>query len=369
MGAEYHSDRTSIHFHACTAASRRHRWRRIGRFLRDRGIAVNFRSTRSYLGGYTYCTRSDTYPYLTQGHPAFPCEPTKHEYSTAEEKGTTGETSRIRRLSDLAPWIVSKRIRTERAFLSAANKGRNVRDYLLNQKESPASLLSRVWTLHDASHELDRSNVSRVDILRDAAQEGPCLCGGQTAAAIAGILQKNGLSERKFSSCILRMLECGGSRNANLAIYGPSGSGKSFLIKHWGAVFRSLGGLASGSYPLSILLEERIEIFLLDYFRFNNRQVGFSITDCLCFFEGKQPFTIPLPKSSCRCDSIYNEDAPVCITVPSQFDCRDLSHEENNMLNQRFVWLNLSTPISQERRRDLPACGRCFATFVLAYQS
>ncbi|KAF4728557.1 hypothetical protein FOZ62_010403, partial [Perkinsus olseni] len=236
------------------------------------------------------------------------------------------------KLSDISSWIVAKKLRTERAFLAAAHQEKRVKEYILNQKEPVKNLLARVWAMEDAAQEATLGNQSRLDKLHKAAQ-ADCLCDGVTETALVDILSRNGVQISRFSSAIINLLKAGRSRNWNLAIAGPSGCAKTYLVRHLSEIYRTCS-LSSGSYPLAILLDKEVELFILDDFRYHPRQTGFALCDALPFFEGKEEITIALPKSSTKCDATYKNDAPVIITVPGRFNCKDLSPDDNEMLNQ-----------------------------------
>lgn len=366
--SEKHADGTE-HFHACTASPKRHRWVRIAESLRRRRINVNSTVCRSYFGPYVYCCKQDPCPILSQNHPAFPTNPTQRELKSAESTSSSGEGSRIRYLSDIAGWITSKRIRTEHELLQAASREVNVKNFLMNSRESASMMLQKVWSFEDAAEATKRSSLSRMSILEDAAQNASCKCANTTSLAISQILINNGIKESEFARAIINMLRQGRTRNCNIAIMGGSACGKSFLLKSLGLIYKPLGSLGSGSYPLAILVEDpSFEIMLLDDYRFVER-VGCSVGDVLCLFEGKIPLTVSVPKSLSKCDMQFVKDIPLAITRPSRFVSPTLTYDDNTMLNERFHWFQLSHTIPPAERRDLPGCARCFARFLLSYMS
>ncbi|EER02273.1 hypothetical protein Pmar_PMAR006595 [Perkinsus marinus ATCC 50983] len=294
-------------------------------------------------------------------------QPSLKEFRASDEKRDTGQSCRIRRLSDLAPWIVTKKLRTERDFLAAAYQEKNVKEYIINQKDSISNLLCRVWNIEDSASEAKRTKTTRLARLANAAQ-GPCACKGVTEIAMLEILSHNGIKPSHFATAIVKLLEVGRSRNCNLSCSGPSGCGKSYLVRHLSEIYRTCS-LASGSYPLSILMEKDVELFILDDFHYCGRQIGFSLSDALPFFEGKKEITLPLPKNGSKCDALYKNDAPVIITVPARFQCWDLTPDDNDMLNQRFKWIYLTNPIDISSRKDLPVCGSCCARVILRNSS
>ncbi|KAF4713706.1 hypothetical protein FOZ62_008820, partial [Perkinsus olseni] len=311
--AELHDDRVSVHYHASTASPRRHRWRRLAALLLKRGIALHFKAFLSYLACYRYATKFDASPLLSSSHPALPSDPTERECRLVEQRDCSGEGTRIRKLSDIAGWITAKKLKTEVQFLAEATKEKNVKDFVLNSRDSPSVMLGKVWSMNSAANNVDRAAKGRLQILRESAEAGGCTCGGVASQAIQHILSRNSVPFTSFSESVIGMLRGGRSRNRNLAISGPSACGKSYLMGHLGEIYESLGALGSGSYPLAILLEKNVEIFILDDFRYNGKQVGFGVSDCLCFFEGKTLLTVALPKTVSKSDGVYVNDAPVTI--------------------------------------------------------
>ncbi|KAF4682463.1 hypothetical protein FOZ60_010552 [Perkinsus olseni] len=365
VASEKHSD-SKTHYHAATRSSRRHRWRRIARWLLRHRVAVGFKAFKSYLASYKYCVKEDVAPFLSEGHPPYPSEPLQRELRIVDEKQEAGEGCKIRRLSDIAGWVVSRKLKTEREFLAAASKEKNLKSFILDHRDTPGTMLKRIWGMESAERDLIRASKSRMQILEETADSDVCACNGVTSSAIETILTRNEVPVHSFVRAIRRTLINGRSRNHNLMLAGPSACGKSYLIKHISVLFKAVG-LSSGSYPLAILDECKPEIFVLDDFRVYQQQAGFAISDCLCFLEGKTPFVVPLPKTSNRADVLYYDDAPVIATVPGPFNCRHLSQEENRMLNERFAWITLNNPIPIDRRVDLPPCGSCFAKLILSY--
>ncbi|KAF4682398.1 hypothetical protein FOZ60_010642 [Perkinsus olseni] len=236
-------------------SSRRHRWRRIARWLLRHRVAVGFKAFKSYLASYKYCVKEDVAPFLSEGHPPYPSEPLQRELRIVDEKQEAGEGCKIRRLSDIAGWVVSRKLKTEREFLAAASKEKNLKSFILDHRDTPGTMLKRIWGMESAERDLIRASKSRMQILEETADSDVCACNGVTSSAIETILTRN-----------------------------------------------EAVGLSSGSYPLAILDECKPEIFVLDDFRVYQQQAGFAISDCLCFLEGKTPFVVPLPKTSNRAD-------------------------------------------------------------------
>jgi hypothetical protein len=384
------------HFHVAVRAQKQHFWAPIATYLREHGMSPHFSKPSSYAVAFKYCSQPsakkgladlDPEPLLSSDHPA--------AESLRQGERRTGAMRRPKRAAaeggaassgDPAPHgsmeeHPSKRSRPAEIYDIVLAKGFRsdiqLMAYAKTQKEegnesvlqfcltcaSVSSFVERCWQIDGAQDAVAASAVSRVDRLR-AAAFGACTCEGAWATCAADILRWNNVAPQEFCSSIYKALRDGAGKFRNVFIHGVRNCGKSFLLAPLGAiygdrVFHKPGG--AGQYRLVNLLTT--DVILWNDWRFDS---GIIAWETLLLLGEGASFNVPVPQNTAaRGDAVYTRSAPLFITANQPM--YHASRVEREMMDARFKFFELQYSIPQEQCQSVPACGRCFASFVLLH--
>ena len=80
---------------------------------------------------------------------------------------------------------------------------------------------------------------------------------------------------------------------------------------------------------------------------------------------------LPAPKSHYAKDIVFNADTPVFATGKNPIvfvKNGSLDEKETEMMNVHWKIFRFHARIPQEKQKELPPCGKCFATLILGEQ-
>lgn len=389
----------SIHFHVSVKSDRQHQWAPIAEYLRRvHSVFVHFAvSGEGYWSAFRYGwwpTRHKPFAELDkefeiidgkESHPspeeASRC-PTwtkrKHKRpSPDEERGFSyadqederesdeqaGDEPKCRRESVWAyafRLIRDHNLRTGDSFLSFVQRLGDTRLITLCLQRSAASIVEKVLHIQEADLRLKRQEMSRSDILREAAAS-PCTCDqpGKWKMMALELLRFQSIPPHLFASTVMAALEAGASKGVNVFIYGSTTSAKSWIIDPLRVIYRChLTPPLKSGFPLQDLPSK--EVILWNDFRLVEDVLSWS--NLLLIFEGTD-ITIRRPRNEFQGDLDFKVIQPVFIT--SLEALRHYNPEEKEMMDRRFAFLHFAKTLPATKVRKAPPCASCFASLCL----
>ena len=223
--------------------------------------------------------------------------------------------------------------------------------------------LDSAWAVLDAPENRRLSAMTRMDKLRHAADNLPCLCGGVWAGGATYVLQNNGEDVKTFCADVLKALDLGARRGVNLALVGGPGMGKSMLFESMDLIFNVCGKPEFRStFPLAGVL--KADILVWQEFMFHEETLSWD--DLLNLVVGERvnirvPSATNVPYRN-TAPMFYTADAPISAWAP----CMQRLATMNSAMAERFKIRRWHRALPQNiRRPDFPKCGRCSAKFFL----
>ena len=113
-------------------------------------------------------------------------------------------------------------------------------------------LVQSALAVTEAPKALALKSSTRMDLLRKAAQDGTCACGGVWMPGALKVLGHQGEDVQQFCQDMCRALQVGAKRGTNMAIIGEPGCGKSMVFESLDLIFEVHGKPDSKStFPLA----------------------------------------------------------------------------------------------------------------------
>ena len=227
-------------------------------------------------------------------------------------------------------------------------------------------MLQSATAVLEAPKLLALKSATRLDLLRRAAVEKSCTCGGIWIPGAMDVLKNNAEDIPMFCQDVCRALELGAARGVNLALLGGPGSGKSMLFESFDEIFTVMGKPERGStFPLSGMLEAH----LLVWHEYKHRDGTVLFEDLLALLVGER-MDIRVPHSAAKS---HRNNAPMFFTSNSLLRVRREDPDEESLLNtamtERFKMRWWSNPYPKQKRiLKFPRCGRCCANFYLMHR-
>ena len=199
------------------------------------------------------------------------------------------------------------------------------------------------------------------------ATAAPCTCGGIWQPGARRVLELQGEDIAAFCSDVVRALNIGARRGANMALIGGPGVGKSMLLEPFHDIFEVFGKPALDN-PYAFGDLPTADVMVWQDFRYSTRLQGISFEDLLSLLVGEsvnvrvfrgKPVTLrnkaPLFMTACT---------PVAVVREDPAEMRSLSQAAHERFKTRH-W-NVPLPF-EERRSDFPACKGCCARFYMQH--
>lgn len=139
--------------------------------------------------------------------------------------------------------------------------------------------------------------------------------------------------------------------------------GKTFLLNPLKVIYSSFSNPASTSFAW--VGAEKAEIIFLNDFRWSPSIIQWH--DFLLLLEGQLVHS-PATKLHYAKDIVFNRDTPIFATGknPIVFVKNGmLDEKETEMMSVRCKVFRFHSQIPEEKQKDIPPCGKCFATLVL----
>ena len=340
---ENHKKQGKQHYHMVIKLNKIKRWLPIWKYLKNKwGVYVHFSNRQSnYYSAWLYTTKEDEHFIQSAGHPDLgnsgpprtmaasqarakrrPPIADLHDSQTdttsggeeeeGEERQQEGDRPRMtgknvskrsvkrkraKRLScyEVSNIILEKKIqnRTELLALASAQKAEGKTDlaeFVMNRGNRVVEeCISTAWEMEKASNVLERSKLTRLQILEKCLQD-PCTaeCGGRWAVCAQQLLAWNHVPVGVFTEAVRNLLEQGRGKFRNILIKGPANTGKTFLLNPLNTIYKSFTNPATSTFAW--VGAEKAEVIFLNDFRWNSQIIQWH--DFLLMLEGQ---TVHLP--------------------------------------------------------------------------
>ena len=215
--------------------------------------------------------------------------------------------------------------------------------------------------METAQVDILRENKSRMDILRGAS-EGECesACEGQWYECAIEVLNQNNIHPYIFAAALRELLEKGRGKFRNIMIIGPANCAKTFMLAPLQVIFKTFSNPANDKYAW--IGAENSECIFLNDFRWSSELIAWK--ELLLLLEG-QRVHLPSPKNHYAKDLCIDHDVPIFATGKSQiiyegrYQTKD--ERETEMMSVRWKIFEFKHQIPQEKQKNVPPCGKCFA--------
>ena len=374
--------KSGVHFHMAIKLNKVKRWNTIRRYIKENwGINVHFSSKHcNYYSAWVYVTKEDdsyvespNHPDLTnQGPPrTLAASQTlvnrRHGRESGSDKESSGGDSgeeggsrrpnknpRRSRLSvfEVSEIVVGKGIKTRTELLALAKEQKkegktDLAEFVLNRgPKAVAEALSTGWEMAESNKKLERSRLSRLEIL-EKAKEGTCPddCNGVWFDCAQEVLEWNRISHQSFAEAVTNLLEKGRGKLRNILLVGPANSAKTFLLQPLTVIFETFSNPATATFAW--VGAEHSEVIFLNDFRWSPQIIPWH--DLLLMLEG-QPVHLPAPKSHFCEDIVFDKDTPIFGTSKHELVFVRggvVDERETEMMQLRWRIFHLSRQISQ----------------------
>lgn len=392
---------SGYHYHMAIKCDRSHRWLPIATWLREnRDLQVHFSSTHvNYYSAYTYVTKEDSSPLHSSNHPDLSNQPprttrasqarvrlssqvgnssTRNDLLSSDEDATpqtkrhkvSAKKSKKLQPSDIFDIVVPRNIRTKQELLifAKAQKDEGKTDlweFCFNRASRVVDdAIQNAWSIENELEKSRRKQLGRIGILEEYLQKECCAgCNGRWIEMAKEIIESNDINPAYFATVIYNALNLGRRKNNNVFIFGPANCGKSFLLKPLNQIYKTFTNPATGTYAWVGI--ENAEVVFLNDFRWSSQLIPWN--ELLLMLEG-ETISISAPKTHFRENIRLVVDCPIFATskYPLTFAHGGIvDHRETEMMNARWVYIELSAQIPRESQVEVEPCEHCFSSLIL----
>ena len=301
----------------------------------------------------------------------------ENEQTATNKKGKNKKvkTKRRKRMTsyELSEIILSKNIKSRTELLALAREQKregktDIAEFVVNRgAKVVADVLATTWEMENSKDNLERQKKSRIQLLKEA-RDGECVdsCSGKWLTSAKEVLESNGVDIQYFGQCVRNLLEKGRGKYRNLMIVGVANCAKTFLLNPLNLIYKTFSNPASTSFAW--IGAEQAECIFLNDFRWSPI---IQWHDFLLLLEG-QLVHLPVPKSHYAKDIAFDKDTPIFATGKNPIIFvrnSTIDEKESEMMAVRWKIFRFHAQIPQERQKEIPPCGKCFATLVLGEQN
>ena len=196
----------------------------------------------------------------------------------------------------------------------------------------------------------------------------PCQepCDGQWFDCAKEILDLNNIAIHTFADALRKLMSHGRAKYRNLMIYGPSNSGKSFVLRPLQTIFKGMIFQNPSNDKYAWVGADKAKVFLLNDFRWSADCISWS--NLLLLLEG-DTVKLPAPKNHFAEDILIQTDVPIFLTCRGKItlpgDSEEVS-QENKMMEVRFKYFNFTHQFEEKDQKDVPPCGKCFGRLMFS---
>ena len=317
----------------------------------------------------------DTQIWYSPGHPTradLPPAPAQHlqDLWRARAAGGVGDGGRKRgeSYSVVDLYELLKRnpaLQTEDDVLGYATTGggqgnRALLKFVLSRKDL-GELIERVARADGAGAAAVRQQMTRLDILAEAATQAPCTCEtpGKWMAAANEVMQLNGYMEQELQRAVFQALHLGRYKLRNVILVGDTNRAKSFLVKPLLLVYNCFVPPDTGSHQLADI--DGSEVVFLNEFDWDPALMPWrTLKD---FLEGSE-VKIAVPKTQSRAKNyMFKADTPIIGTAPGPIE-HPKSQKETEQMDTRVRYFALTHWFDPKTCPEIKPCKACFAKWI-----
>jgi len=365
------------HLHAVVLTKKSIKFVGVANALRVAGLYGHASVTHDgYYSGFRYCWRPsvkktlrdlDAEPFFSENHPSAE-DAQRAPRTSAATKGrkagaATGKGAEKPpkpprfSLPALKALVRREKITSVAELMLRATRIPELADFCLARRRELRGYLSTVWEIEGAKATVERSSKSLVDILEDARSK-PCVCDGAWTEVAEDICTRQGIDKTTFCTAIYTSLEIGNKKGSNVFIYGPTNSGKTFLVAPLEDIYATfVRWEKKATKPFENL--PCCELILLQDFRYNpDGAVGWE--DLLVVFEGGVVSCDVKGGAGVK----HRVKQPVVLTSKEKMYHTD--EREFDQMLKRFKFFETKFTIADGDKRLVDDCAACFAGFIIA---
>jgi len=370
----------SSHLHEVVQTTRVSRWTGVVAYMRRKGVSVHVSSGhRMYFSAFRYCmvpslrkppASLDPTPLLSPGHPApavaamrpITADAVLARSVAAEEASANRKPRRLTKRVELAQAIVALGL-TDAAAVDAYVKaeqrdGRTwLYDFVLGSPDLPM-FVEKVWRIENAEKVLARNAMCKTEILRSAGDSLPCVCNGQWKLATEQICARNDIDESALAGMIAENLRDGPGKRLNMFFYGESDCGKSHILDPLNEVYSVFPKPRNNaSFALETLPQYEVVLW-------NELSSSIGVCDWDDFLNWTDGKEFTLDRKGLKNIKV-NPTQPLFFTGGSRLYHPQHNERSQTMMDNRMRYTQFFRPFAPAEVRKIPACGRCFARWVL----
>ncbi|CAB4029279.1 Hypothetical predicted protein [Paramuricea clavata] len=283
--------------------SRRH-WLKFRNFLdSNHGIKVNFSGVHmNYYSAWVYATKDDKDYIQSLNHPDL----TNGDFPVTNNASLCVQSNAVD--SEPTPDSEATDGRKRMSIFDIRREKGKVAQFVANQgSKAVEEALTVGWELEEAEKKLERSKLSRIEVLEKKLEE-QCVegCLGKWLAMAIDILTRNGINVTAFAGAVRVSLEKGHGKYRNIYLRGPANCCKTFLLNPLNQIYSTFHNPATTTFAW-VEAEDADVIFLND-FRWSKQIIPWH--DLLLMLEG-QLVHLPAPKSHYSKDATLSSDLPI----------------------------------------------------------
>ena len=380
-----------FHYHCSLKLTGSKKWVGVrNRLSLKYNIQVNFSDKHDfYLSSYRYVCKSDNDVFHSEGHPidllsaSSPISKrgtqVSKENARKRRSESLGENFTIKkrpvRLTNLnvADLIKKEKVKNYTDLLAKAETRReagedDLANFVFSRSEKILNeLVRKTWAMSSAKSIVEKSRLSRMDILRKYTEMPPCSypCDGEWLVCAKEILVLNKIPISEFSKSLRLLLQEGRAKHRNLLLTGPRDCGKTFLLKplqviYEGAIFEN-----PANDKFSWVGADKAHVIFLNDFRWSKEAIPWK--DLLLLLEG-EPVRLPAPKNIYAEDILINSDIPIFATSKRPITFRGsygtFDETEDQMMEVRWKNYKFFHQFAEEEKKKLKSCAKCFCDLV-----
>ena len=352
------------HFHCAAFTQEQHYWNKVAKVsLRKYKVPINAVAHDSYTEMYEYLRvpsakkplcELDASAWTSPAHPRGDAlkkllragrRAQTANAAHGPRAAATGQKRGRARAPSIFDVVSKSRVRSVPELLRLANAeaaegNAALAEFCTRQGHKLEDLLDNAWLVLEAPQRALEAQQTRMDRLRQAASDLPCLCAGRWPRGAAHVLEQNAIPVRTFCAAVIKALTLGAKRGVNIACVGRGGCGKSTLLEPLDAVFRTAAKPEAGStFALANILGA--DILLWQDYQHDERTMRFS--DLLSLFVGeainvRRPGAVGKNHAN-ECPCFYSGRTP----IQAQVADAGAADELNLMMDERSPSSTVST--------------------------
>ena len=404
-----HHDNGLPHYHVSLKLSGPKKWLRVKQSIHEKeGIVVNFGDKHDdYVMAFRYVCKKDPSPFLSATHEPLQqikTPTTRRSSSSYRNKqklkrksvdpggtpivGVSSSASSSRSSTsdngkqpakkparttnlEVSEFIDKHKISTLTQLYHVANirkeaGEKDLMNFIFSRTEKQLEeIIEKTYNIKGAAAALERQGKSRFDLLL-AKEKEACVdgCDGLWLESANEVLAFNGIHPILFANALRESLIQGRGKWRNIIVCGPANCGKTFILKPLELIYECFTNPAKDKYCW--VGAEKKEVILLQDFRWDPETIAWK--SLLLLLEG-ETVKLPAPKNHYAKDVIIEGDVPIFATSKERVTWYGPNNKtcelEDKMMDIRWKRFNFQHQFSEEEKKDIKPCPRCFTKLVL----